>query len=232
MRALIAGLLLALPFSAASASSFDVAPTTVDIAGGRSGVLYLTNRGEAPITVQIEPFDWSQPAGDDALAPSSALEVSPPIVTLAPNRPQTVRLLAPLRVSAECAYRLVVSELPDAAPRTGGTLRMLLQFRVPVFVNVSHRPQAALAWSARRDHGSLAIAVQNTGAAHAKLSALAVDAKAIRIAFGAGIDYVLAGATRRWHIENPRLAGASVLSISGHDETIGSDIASTVPVQP
>src|SRR5436853_2728934 len=55
----------------AEAAMFRVAPVTLDLqSGNQAGVLTLTNLSNAPITIQLRPFRWSQTNGTDVLEPA------------------------------------------------------------------------------------------------------------------------------------------------------------------
>ena len=49
------------------------ATNVIRTSGAKAGVLYVNNYGTMPVTVQIEPFDWSQSEGKDRLVASDAL---------------------------------------------------------------------------------------------------------------------------------------------------------------
>ena len=116
----------------------DVAPTTLDLQPDRAGLFFVTNHGARPITVQIEAMDWRQQdtGGPGRLTPSTVLLTSPPMARIAPGGRQSVRVLARGPAQRERAFRLLVSQLPDAAD-DGDGVHVLLQFSVPVFVGHS-----------------------------------------------------------------------------------------------
>ncbi|RZA13264.1 MAG: molecular chaperone, partial [Lysobacteraceae bacterium] len=141
-----------------------------------------------PVTIQAEAMDWRQADNRDRLSPSADLFTSPPIVRIAPGARQSVRVMARPPDGGEHAYRLLVSELPDAGDPTAG-VQVLLQFSVPVFLR--HDPKIApqLSWSGQ---GGL-LSVTNTGRQAAKLQGVSLDGAALP---GQGLVYVLPGATR------------------------------------
>jgi P pilus assembly chaperone PapD len=111
----------------------------------------------------------------------------------------------------ERAYRLLVSELPDAEAEGEG-VHVLLQFSVPVFVH--HDPHAVphLSWSVRR--GRLVAA--NTGAQTIKLDSVILDGTP-----RPGLIYLLPGASRD-------IGPAGQGHVRVHDERSGTDIAADV----
>jgi fimbrial chaperone protein len=178
-RGLFALFLLAAPNMVNAASTtpgtiMDVAPTTLDLAPGAAGLLFVTNHGARAVTVQIEAMDWHQDQNRDVLSPSTNFFASPPMVRIEAGARQTVRVMAPKSSSAgENAYRLLVSELPDPNQDSDG-VHVLLQFSVPVFVR--HDPHLApqIAWTAQ--NGRL-LAV-NQGVQAVKLAGLTLDGAA------------------------------------------------------
>jgi fimbrial chaperone protein len=202
----------ALPVMANAPSTIlDVAPTTLELKPGAAGLFFVTNHGARAVTVQIEAADWRQENGRDITAPSQDLLASPPLAHIAPGARQSVRVMARPAGEGERAYRLLVSELPDAEAQGEG-VHVLLQFSVPVFVR--HDPHATphLSWSARQ--GRLIAA--NTGAQTVKLDSVAIDG-----ALQPGLIYLLPGTARD-------LGPAGQGHVRVHDERSGTDIAADV----
>jgi fimbrial chaperone protein len=201
----IACLLLALPARAEAPATvmpttvMDVAPTLLRLQPGGAGLFYVSNRGAAPLAVELRPMDWAQRGGLDQLSASSTLFISPPVVTIAPGARQSVRLLAKRAGS----YRLLVSELPDpnADP---GQVKVMLQFSVPVFVGVAGAP--SLSWGARQDGGALHLSVANTGPVPVKLAAPMLGG----VKLGDGPLYVLAGARRDFTLARAAAPGGAL----------------------
>ena len=163
----------------AAAGTLEVAPTTVVFGqAAKTGVLYVNNYGSMPVTVQIEPFDWSQSGGKDRLVTSDALMVSPPIAAIPPQGKQTVRLMiAPAAGAGERSFRLLISELPDRMKRVDHSVQVLTQFSVPVFAAGTDRCSGKLVWEARLGGGELKLTARNEGPCHAKLAGLDVVAR-------------------------------------------------------
>jgi fimbrial chaperone protein len=199
------------PSTISPSTILDVAPTTLDLKPGAAGLFFITNHGERPVTVQIEAADWRQENGRDVTMPSQDLLASPPLAHIAPGARQSVRVMARPPGDGEHAYRLLVSELPDA-DAGGDGVHVLLQFSVPVFVR--HDPHAApqLSWSAAR--GRLIAA--NTGAQTVKLDSVTVDG-----ALRPGLVYLLPGAVRD-------IGPAGQGHVRVHDERSGTDIAADI----
>jgi fimbrial chaperone protein len=191
---------------AASAGTFSISPLRVDLAGSTTtAALTVRNDDSTPVVVQAEGKAWSQPDGEDVLAASRDLIVSPAVFTLAPGAQQLVRVALrrtpdPAR---ELAYRLIVQEVPQAkAPEFNG-LRMALRLSVPVFVAPGHPGAAALNWTAHHDaDGALVVTARNDGAAHARVQRFTVSKDADSAFEQPSLAYVLPGSSRRWRFAN------------------------------
>jgi fimbrial chaperone protein len=231
--ALAASFLTAEP---APAGSLEVAPVKITLpAKGGPAVLYVANRGKEPIFVQLEGFAWRQKDGGDVLEEARDLAISPPMAKLAPGARQTVRLLvAPdAAAGAERSFRVIVSELPDPATARAQTVRLLLQFSIPIFAG--DPPKApTVAWRLEQKGDGLHVFARNEGTAHVKFSGLRAVAKSGRFAplESQGPNYVLAGATREWRVPGRTAPKGDKLTIVGRDERSGSDIRATVIVAP
>lgn len=216
-RGLFALLFSALPVMANEASTtlpsttLDVAPTTLELKPGAAGLFFITNHGARPVTVQIEAADWRQENGRDITAPSQELLASPPLAHIAPGARQSVRVMARPPGDNEHAYRLLVSELPDAEAEGAG-VHVLLQFSVPVFVRHDPRVAPRLSWSSAQ--GRLIAA--NTGAQTVKLDSVILDGTP-----RPGLIYLLPGASRD-------IGPAGQGHVRVHDERSGTDIAADI----
>lgn len=168
------------------ATIMDVAPTTLDLTADRPGLFYVTNHGTGAVTVQIQAMDWRQEDGRDVLSPSAALLASPPMIRIQPGARQSVRVLARGPAGGERAFRLLVSQLPDAA-QDGDGVHVLLQFSVPVFAGHDRHMAPDLKWSVRDGILIAANAANQT----AKLEGLAVNGVP-----RASLAYLLPGASR------------------------------------
>jgi fimbrial chaperone protein len=202
----------------------DVAPTTIQLAPGQSGLFYLTNHSDKPINVQVEALDWQQQDGADKLTPSQTLFASPPVTEIAPGGRQTVRVMASPGAAPESQYRLLVSELPDAASTEAASVRVLLQFSVPVFVGPLPKAAPALAWDATQTADGVDLAVRNDSDFAAKCVQVALTSGGKPVAFDPGaVFYVLPHASRRFHLAG--YTGGAVLHVAAHDLRSDRDIA-------
>jgi len=206
-RSLAAAVLLlaSLVPAAVNAGSFGVNPVSLTIpAGTTSTSLVLENRGEGALVVQAELLAWSQKDGKDALADSSDLIVSPPIVKVAPGASQTIRvgLMRAADPERELTYRLFLQEIvPPPAPNQTG-VNVALRIGMPIFVLPRGPSSPQLAWDATRvDDQTIRLALSNSGNAHARAidcRLVAEDGSIVSDTKLAG--YVLQRQTRAWEI--------------------------------
>lgn len=198
MAGLVGGAIALAGLSASgyAATPLLISPTLVHLpaAGRRSATIEVSNQSDAAVDVQLRGYDWSQPAGEDVFAPSSALAISPAIATIPARGRQIYRILdlAP-PMAGEKAFRIRINELPK--PGEASAVAVNLEFLVPVFRGGEEQPASAI-WS-RNDEG---VAVANHGDRHIRM----VEVKAIGPGgtatplSGAGPIYVLPGARRRF----------------------------------
>lgn len=210
-----AALLGLLPYCA-SAASLQISPIGVRFAAGQqASSIALQNMGDAPIYGQVRVYRWDQQDGEDVLTPTRDLIVSPPIVQIAANASQAIRLVlaAGAARSAEGSYRVLIDELgredgtaaQGVAAAQGVDIR--LRYSVPVFLAPPQAPGAAprddaLDWRVFRQDGSWMLSVRNDGALHAQIGALDIGNRAgTRFEISKGLfGYVLPGRERLWKL--------------------------------
>ncbi|HMM44442.1 MAG TPA: fimbria/pilus periplasmic chaperone [Candidatus Macondimonas sp.] len=206
---LLIGAVLAPIAARAGGQAMTVMPVTLQFAPGqRSGVLTLTNQGAQPAAFQIRAYAWDQAEGIDRLTPSTALVVSPPLGSIAPGVPQTVRLvLKETPRDREASYRILVDQIPP--PAEPGVVGFALRFSLPIFVPPPIRIAPQIRWSIVMDQTEDAMAylvAENTGGQHAKiLEAVLItpDGATQHIDAVGQSPYVLAQSIRRWPIPDP-----------------------------
>jgi len=223
------------PLKEAVADSLQVSPINLHLGANNTGILNAVNRGDKPIAAQVEAFDWQQNNGKDVLTPSTTLQISPPIIHLGPGKKQIVRVRVTAKPTGpqERAYRLVVSELPNPVDQAKGRVRVLLQFRLPVFVGGAQTTPRLLAWTATTSGNNLVLRVNNHGDRHVKLAGLHVvapDGRDTTIE-PASFYYVLPGATHEWTVSGTHGAPGTSLHIQGVEESAGAKVDYTVVVR-
>lgn len=219
---LLAVVLASLLVSAtAFATGLQVSPVSLTIpARERAGGIWLSNTGDNQVSAQARVFRWTQEGNEDVLTPSQDLVVSPPMLQLAPNTQQLIRVIrtgAPPSgdQAGQEAYRLIINELPAAAPVDGvkkKSLQMVLRYSIPVFldpVGVAS-PQPQLSWSFTRKGAEAELEVSNTGAGAAQIADVVFNQQSAGnssgqpFSLGKGlVGYVLPQKTRRWKMKIP-----------------------------
>jgi fimbrial chaperone protein len=214
---LLAGVLIYLCgyLPGAGATSLTVAPTRIDLsAEARSGSVTLENTGPTPTTVQVETFAWARNSTTEGLEPTRGLLAVPAVFNLPAGGRQLIRV-ASREVAVgdvEAAYRLLITEVPTAAPDTAAGIRFALRLSLPVFITP---PGAAAAprWTLRRTGAGGTLEVVNEGTAHLHVRRLAVRDKASGRLL-ADLDqpsYVLARSTHGWSNLVPATSGSVVI---------------------
>lgn len=203
-------------------------PTLVELQpSDRAGRLVLANSGDAPVSAQVRVFDWLQRDGEDRLAPTDAIAVSPMITKIPPGGQQVVRVvrLGDAPAGADATYRLVVDELPapDASP--AGAIELRLRYVVPLFARAADGRAPALDCGVSRD----VLACRNAGGRAAQLGATRlVDPAGATAELTDGLfGYVLPGSERRWTLPAPATAS---LRAGWRLETRLNGEPATVPV--
>jgi fimbrial chaperone protein len=201
----------------ATAASLQVAPTSLQLTPRQNAdALWLTNSGTAPVQVQVRVFEWRQDTGQDQLLPTTDLQVSPPMQSLAAGQQQLIRVVrsVPEAPASQRAYRVIVDELPTVDPRRTG-MQFVLRYSMPVFVQpgvdgpLDHALQVRLT---RLDDGRPALEVHNRGNSYAQLADIGLGpVDRPQIIHPGLLGYVLGGQTMRWPLDVPvaRLAGAT-----------------------
>lgn len=163
--------------------------------------------------MQVRIVRWSQEKGADTYSDQREVMVSPPMVRIAPEARQLVRLIAaePQSRQGEMAYRIMVDEIPAVTgsrekDESGAKLRFRMRYAIPLFVYGKdfHGKKP----SSFRDPGSLscrlvddarAIAVSNEGPVHVRLTDVRMENGSSTAPLTEGLlGYVLPGKTMRW----------------------------------
>ncbi|MDH4030665.1 MAG: fimbria/pilus periplasmic chaperone [Chromatiales bacterium] len=228
-----AAILAALPFlfliRVATAASLDVSPIRVKFAAGqRSHVVTVRNTGDADISVQADPVEWSQDSdGIDVYTPAGTLLVVPRIFTIAPGDEQIVRLG---RVSAESgdlegSHRVFFTELaPSRGAGEAPGLSMRLRLGIPVFVAPASEPEPRLDLvSTEQIPEGVAVVLSNQGNVHIQvldISGHMVGPDQPEAVSARVTAYLLPGTTRKFALRFGQ--GAVVSSLSVTTDTAGT----------
>jgi fimbrial chaperone protein len=192
----------------AAAGTLQVNPVVVEIgAARRTGSVTVRNEEDAPVTIRAYALAWRQENGEDIYEESGAMIVSPPVFTLPPHAVQTVRVGQRRASAAPQAYRLIIEEVPEAAP-AGSGIRVALRLNLPLYVNLRAGAPGDLIWRAyRMSEGQWAIEAANRGAGWVRVEAAqAAAATGLRLDENFTFGTVLPGGTHRWVVgANPRI---------------------------
>lgn len=205
--AVIAGSLAALlPGKAALAGSFQVNPVNINLPADKAtAALTIRNEDDAPLSVRISAFAWTQENGADVYTPTKDVLATPPIVTIPAKGSQTVRVgLRKRDTSAERTYRVIVEEIPQQIE--GKTaVQMVLRLNLPLYALPKTEGKSELSWSAWRDtDGNMVVEGRNSGSLHEQvleLNAKTASGKSINLSKTMGV--VLPGSARQWKIGKP-----------------------------
>ncbi|XTZ39977.1 fimbrial biogenesis chaperone [Salmonella enterica] len=177
--------------------------------------LWIQNQGETPTTMQVRIVRWHQQGGIEHYEQQSDVVASPPIVQIAKDSKQLIRLIKQAQIPAgvEQAYRIIVDEIPQpedtSDPKIG--LKLQMRYSIPLFVygqGMTTYQQGAhhalvdvkdLSWRVVRDNGMPALEIRNNGNVHARLSKVSVrqGGQTRQIAEGL-MGYVLPHSVRSW----------------------------------
>ncbi len=217
---LLAFLLCAIMLSAqatlsAQAATLQISPVMVDLQSNESATgITLRNPGDRPLYGQVRVYRWDQSNRDETLTPTQELVASPPLIQIAAQADQLVRLVrtSPAPVAAEQSYRILIDELP--APDTAATSGVMIRLRysVPVFVEPAGKAaQPVLSWHLVRDGQGWDLRVDNAGQRRAQIAAVQLVDSAGKVhEINKGLlGYALAGRMRQWPIRLPADADMS-----------------------
>ena len=186
----------------ALAQSLMVIPVNLQMAPEQKATtLTVVNRGDSETSIQIRVYAWNQQTGDDQLAPSDAVIVSPPISSIAPGASQVVRLI--LRQppqGREATYRIVLDQIPP--PASPGVVRVVLRMSIPIFAQSTSHSVSRVQFHIERKAGQAYLVALNEGGRHDTIRDVILkteDGRKLTTNSNAS-PYILAGATRRWLI--------------------------------
>lgn len=228
---LLCGMMLGAAALGSHAAGLQISPTGLSLpAKQRAGIFTLTNTGGQPLTAQVRVYRWDQDEnGKDVLTPSKEVIASPPMVKLAAGGVQQFRVIRTKpAVQAEEAYRLVVDELPPPQAKQKKGLQFVLRYSVPLFLNQTENPEAALQWHIRNAPGGrMLLTAANTGTAHAQLSNIAVQTGKGRHNLVNGLaGYALPGKTWQYSLDSSASAAVrqGKLSVTVNGRTVQPEV--------
>lgn len=217
---LTAGLLLAMQQHAMAAASILIWPIDPVIEESQPATaLWLENRDNKTVYMQIRVLGWQQTAGKDDYSNQSQVVASPPVATIAPGKRQLIRLIkqAPVPAGQEHAYRVLIDEVPiKDQPGNGADngaqlgLKFQMRYSVPLFVSgagvwtkqdyehprdYAQASQPKLSYRLLQQSSDRWLEVRNQGNVHARISKVTLEGKLLN---GGLLGYVLPGSQIRF----------------------------------
>ena len=199
-------------------------------AASPTAIVTVNNAGDAPVTVQVQAYTWSQPEGKDVYDETRGFIVSPPIFTIAPGASQIVRvaLRGQPPADVEAAYRLIFREVPPAEETAGERtlFRIALNMNIPLFVaptGVAVSPKPAFGVETGFDK-SWRLRIANGGNGNLRLAPLTVRQGEDNLAHE-DVFVVLPGATRYIALPKERVKAGIPLRVEAQSNGGRIDLA-------
>lgn len=205
----------------------NIAPLRLELGAGKSAAtVMLTNTSDRPVPVQSRLFSWTQEGGEDHFAPSTALTISPSIISIPAGATQIVRVLRTGQASpGEKRFRLTVDQLPDPTIAQSGEAEARLRFALPVFFDRDTAGPAKLSWRLTDDRlelvnaGGLTVRVLALDLKTTAGQPVALQHNTLRYAFG--------GSTIAWSLAGGCALGPVTLSASVDGQTVNAQVSPT-----
>jgi fimbrial chaperone protein len=209
----------------ATASTFNISPIRAQLtAAHKTEALTITNADDNPVVVQVRVVAWSQKSGAEQLEDTRELLVTPPVLQIPGNGQQIIRVALRREPDAtqELTYRVILEEVPQAAPKDFTGLRVALRLSIPVFVAPAHgKANPDLAWQSRwLPNGQLEIAATNNGSGHLQITDFEAQFPGSLMPLrGVTSKYVLPGSRMSWTLTPPADATRQgAIPIRGHSD--------------
>lgn len=218
LRRLMAVLTLLTAFYGYGASSVLIWPVDPVLEEqDRASAVWLENRHESPIYIQVRVLRWRQIDGENRYDEQKEVSASPPFALIEPGKRQLIRLIKNLPPAAgeEKAYRVFVDEIPRADERgepqqrsAGISFRM--RYSIPLFASgagiwtkqkyeyprdIKQASAPTLSYRIVQNRGKKWLEIKNDGPVHARISKLS---RRSTIIVDGLVGYVLPGATMRF----------------------------------
>jgi fimbrial chaperone protein len=213
----------------ALAGVFSVTPVRIFMTPkDRAVAVTLTNMGDTEVALQADIHAWRQkPDGTDELVLTDDMILSPPILKLAPNARQVVRLalLRPADASRQLTYRMIVREIPEAtAPKDSAMeVPISLALSMPVFITPPSAKRELECRVERADMRALQAVCINQGTAYAQVRDITARRGVQTLARFEGGNYILPGARKEIALktEQPLTTGEIEIHVTFDD---GKDV--------
>jgi fimbrial chaperone protein len=219
-------LLVCAAFAApANASTFNISPIRAQLSASHpTEALTIVNADENPVVVQVRVVSWSQKSGSEQLEDTHELLATPPVLQLAANGQQVIRVALRRAPDAtqELTYRVIFEEVPQAAPKDFIGLRVALRLSIPIFVAPAQgKANPQVAWESRwLPNGQLELAATNNGNGHLQITDFEAQFPGSLMPLrGVTSKYVLPGSRMSWTLTPPADATRQgAIPIRGHSD--------------
>jgi fimbrial chaperone protein len=187
-------------------------------------VLTLSNAEDQAVVVQVHVLAWSQQNGEERLDETREILATPPVLQIAASSDQIVRVALRREAdpSRELTYRVILEEVPQAAPASFNGLRVALRLSVPVFVAPAIGTGASeIVWGAHpQPDGGIDLVASNNGTRHLQVTDFELQAAGgIPPVRGLTSKYVLPGSRMTWHLKaDANALLRAPLVIHGHSD--------------
>lgn len=188
-----------------------------------SASLWLENKDDKPVYMQIRVFEWKQSDNDNQYTKQTDIAVSPPFALIEPGKRQLIRLIKNIKVqpNQERAYRIIVDEAPrakkpdeitESSPASVG-INFQMRYSVPLFISgqgvwtnpdysknrdIQKATAPKLSYRVISQNNHSFLEVRNDGVVHARLSHLVnTSGNGDKVLADGLFGYVLAHSTMR-----------------------------------
>lgn len=207
--------------AACAASSVLIWPVDPVLAEGQqSTALWLENKGESPVSLQVRVLAWSQLDFDDQYQSQRQMIGIPQIARIEPGQKQLVRItrMAATPAGQQQAFRVVIDEIPTAELADTSTtpgVRFNMRYVIPLFAYGAGLSPGSAGQGIRDVAGAAVLPqvgvqqvtvdgktylqIRNDGPVHARLTDAYIERAGGQQVVREGLmGYVLPGASMRW----------------------------------
>ena len=220
MNRIVTALLAAsLSIPMAHAGVFSVSPVRIYMKPrDRAVAVSLVNEGDTEVALQADVNEWQQTSdGNDELRLTDDIVLAPPIIKLAPQARQVVRLalLKPADASRQLTYRLIVREVPGATAPKENMIQVpiSLALSIPVFITPPSAQRSVACDALSVSAPMLSVSCTNTGTAYAQVRELLVRRGARVLARFEGGMYILPGGRKSLQMRAESVLGAGAVQM-------------------
>lgn len=204
--------------AASSVLIWPVDPVLQD--GQQSTALWLENKGQSPVNLQVRVLSWAQQEFDDHYQNQRQMIGIPQIAQIEPGQKQLVRItrMAPTPAGQQQAFRVMIDEIPTAVPVDAAAaqgVRFNMRYVIPLFAYGAGLSAGGAAQGVRdatgaevvprlgvqqvNVEGKAYLQIRNDGLVHARLTEASLEQAGKQRVFQEGLmGYVLPGASMRW----------------------------------